>query len=63
MSNSIAWKNIHWSLVQKRINKLQQRIYKSSKENNNVKMNPVKYIQVFQRDVLFTIRIIYRVLR
>lgn len=42
MSNSIAWKNIRWSLVQKRINKLQQRIFKSSKENNN---NKVKFLQ------------------
>lgn len=42
MSNSIAWKNIRWSLVQKRINKLQQRIFKLSKGNNN---NKVKFLQ------------------
>lgn len=49
MSNSIAWKNIRWSLVQKRINKLQQRIFKSSKENNNEK---VKFLQKILIDSL-----------
>ena len=38
MSNSIAWKNIQWSLVQKRITKLQQRIFKLSKETKKEKV-------------------------
>lgn len=49
MSNSIAWKKIRWSQVQKRINKLQQRIFKSSKENNKKK---VKFLQKILIDSL-----------
>lgn len=34
MSNQFAWENINWPMVKKRISRYQERIYKSSKENN-----------------------------
>lgn len=50
MSNSIAWKNIRWSQVQKRINKLQQRIFKSSKENNKKKVKFLQKLLIYSLD-------------
>lgn len=42
MSNKIAWKDIDWTLVQKRISRQQRRVYKASMEGNKAKVHALQ---------------------
>jgi RNA-directed DNA polymerase len=42
MSNFIAWKDVTWPLVNKRVNRLQRRIFKASQQSNKRK---IRYLQ------------------
>lgn len=42
MSNKIAWKDINWSLVQKRLSRQQKRVYRASMEGNKSKVHALQ---------------------
>lgn len=46
MSNNIAWRDIDWALVQKRLSRQQKRVYKASMERNKAK------VQALQRRII-----------
>lgn len=50
MSDLIAWNTINWALVQKRVSKYQQRIYKASKESNLDKVHGLQLRLVHSLD-------------
>jgi len=50
MSNQIAWEYINWTLVQKRVNRYQRRIFKASQEYNKRKVRFVQKLLVNSLD-------------
>jgi RNA-directed DNA polymerase len=40
--SKLAWNNINWTLVHKRISRQQRRVYKASKEKNKVKVHAIQ---------------------
>lgn len=40
--SKLAWKDINWTLVQKRISRQQRRVYKASKEKNKIKVQAIQ---------------------
>ena len=42
MSNKIAWKDVDWKLVQKRLSRQQRRVYKASMEKNKAKVHALQ---------------------
>jgi RNA-directed DNA polymerase len=42
MSNKLAWNEINWTLVHKRISRQQRRVYKASMEGNKEKVHAIQ---------------------
>ena len=49
--SKLAWKDINWALVQKRISRQQRRVYKASKEKNKVKVHAIQNKMLLSLDV------------
>lgn len=43
MSNNLAWRDVDWKLVQKRLSRQQRRIYKASMEGNKAKVHALQH--------------------
>lgn len=50
MSNLIAWQQVQWTLVQKRVNRYQQRIFKASQKSNKRKVRLIQKLLVNSLD-------------
>ena len=50
MSNIIAWEQVNWTLVQKRVNRYQRRIFKASQESNKRKVRLIQKLLVNSLD-------------
>lgn len=50
MSNLIAWEQVNWTLVQKRVNRYQRRIFKASQESNKSKVRLIQKLLVNSLD-------------
>jgi hypothetical protein len=42
MSNLIAWEDVNWALVQERLSRQQNRVYKASMEGNRSKIHAIQ---------------------